>query len=102
MTITTGNINVGNVGYTATLTGTTAPYHGFESHYDIATADGTKVGTVRLVETETIRAYAATLDGDEVTTDWLDLFNEDSGDRDENTALDRAADAIAIAKGDMW
>ena len=97
MTITTGAITVGSNGYTATLTATEDRYAGYYTHYRIDTADGVKVGTVATCEGYTLRATARTNDGTEVTTEWLDLFNDDNGDRDEHTALDRAADAIAAA-----
>lgn len=101
MTITTGAINVGSHGLTATLTDTANEYSGHVSYYRIDDARDNRVGTVRIVEATTDRVYAhAYLPGAvEVTTDWLDLFNKDAGDRDEHTALNRAADAIAAAKG---
>lgn len=101
MTITTGSIPVGSHGYTATLTGTANEYNGYVDYYRIDDADGNRVGKVRIVEatSDRVYAYAATEDGRSVTTEWLDLFNNDHGDRDMNTALDRAANAIAEAKG---
>lgn len=101
MTITTGAIPVGSYGYSATLTSTANEYSGYVSYYRIDDADGNRVGKVRLVEatSDRVYAFAALPDGKVVTTELLDEFNDDSGDRDMNAALDRAANAIAAAKG---
>lgn len=100
MTITTGSIKVGDHGFTATLTGTANEYSGTVSYYRVDDADGHPVGKIRLVDATSDRVYAFAADptGKAVTSDWLDLFNDDSGDRDEMTGLDRAANALADAR----
>jgi hypothetical protein len=96
----TGSVPVGDViGLTAKLVGTGYDYVGYSAQYRIE-LDGEQVGHVVICEASgRITATATTFpEMKNVTSEWLDMFNSDEGDRDEQSALDRAAIAIFAAQ----
>lgn len=88
---------VGYHGYTAEMLSSGVEYVGVVSTFKIRAANDTLVGYVKVTDGTTVRATATLADGTRVTNEWLDLFNSDAGDRDINSGLDRAANAIADA-----
>lgn len=95
----TDTIAVGYYGYTAEKFDTANEYVGYVTTFEIRTEHGTHVGWVKVTEGTTVTVAAKLVDGTTVTNNWLDLFNDDAGDRDMTTGLDRAANAIFEATG---